>query len=65
VQQLLGHRDVKTTMVYIHLLNCGVAGVQSPPYHLTKEPHGGGEPQEERAQGEEQRERELRGPGPG
>ena len=30
VQELQGHNDVKTTMIYTHVLNRGPAGVRSP-----------------------------------
>jgi len=30
VQMLLGHKDANTTMIYLHVMEKGVAGVRSP-----------------------------------
>jgi len=38
IQELLGHTDVRTTMIYTHVLNRGGRGVASPADQLRNEP---------------------------
>ena len=58
IQKLLGHRDVRTTMIYTHVLGRGPQGVKSPLEGLVDGGERGelaaglGRPSEERGEGE-------------
>ncbi len=40
IPELLGHKDVRTTMIYAHVLNKGGKGVQSPADRLWPDGNG-------------------------
>jgi integron integrase len=48
IQALLGHADVRTTMIYTHVVQRGALGVQSPADHLPPAGRGPDEPADRR-----------------
>ena len=48
VQELLGHRDVTTTQIYIRALNRGPAGSSAQPIGCSDRDHPGGRPRQTR-----------------
>ena len=47
IQALLGHKDVRTTMIYTHVIQRGTLGVQSPADRLPQAPRQEGDPQDQ------------------